>query len=331
MEILFAVALLALVTCGTAIFLQASLIYYRRESSAVRGALAGQFLLERLSISKESVRGGVDEFLYQVDFQPTAEPKGSWVEVRLYQENLKLTTLRRWKPSQTLWVEFCAFDSKEWSRIEVDGPGEEPGRLPGGVRVEGNAIVFRGEKIHQDSWPLFEPRLNSTQTQVAFLRQEGADCQVLTLDLKTRRSRCWRQAHPVTEPPCWLGPDELLICVAARQLVRIGPRSQEVLYEAEGLSAPSLSPEGERLCFVSHPEDNHEIFLMDLRQKVTKNLTNSPEGEIRPLWSDRGDRILFGQASEAGGTKLGCIRPDGTGRQDLQVVATGNDWNWVVP
>lgn len=264
-------------------------------------------------------------------FSRRDQPKGNWVEVRLFQENSKLTTLKGWKPSRALWVEFRSFESNEWSRIEADGPGEQPGRSPGGVRVEGNAIVFRGEKVHQDSWPLFEPRLNAAQTQVAFLRQEGADCQVWTVDLKTRRSRCWRQAYPVTEPPCWSGSDELLICVAARQFVRIGARSQEVLYEGEGLSAPSLSPEGDRLCFVAHSEDNNEILLLDLRQKVTRNLTNSPEGEIRPLWSDRGDRILFGQASEAGGTKLGCIRPDGTGRQDLQVVASGNDWNWAAP
>lgn len=71
MEILAAIALLALVTCGTAIFLQANLIYYRRETSAVRATLAGQFLLERLSSRQESVHGRVDEFLYQVDFQPT--------------------------------------------------------------------------------------------------------------------------------------------------------------------------------------------------------------------------------------------------------------------
>lgn len=331
MEILVAIALLALVTCGTAIFLQTNLIFYRRETGAVRAALAAQFLLERLSIGKESVRGQVDEFFYQADFQPTEEPKGSWVEVGLFQGSSKLTTLRRWKPLQALWVEFRSFETNEWSRIEADGPGEQPGRLPGGVRIEGDAIVFRGEKIYQDSWPLFEPRLNPTQTQVAFLRQEGVDCQLWTVDLKTRRSQCWRQAQPVTEPPCWLGPNELLICVAARQFVRIGPRSQEVLYQAEGLSAPSLSPEGDRLCFVSHPEDNNEIFLLDLKRKVATNLTHSPEGEIRPLWSERGDRILFGQASVAGGTRLGCILIDGTGRQDLQVVASGNDWNWAIP
>ena len=54
----------------------------------------------------------------------------------------------------------------------------------------------------------------------------------------------------------------------------------------------------------------------------------TPEGEIRPLWSRDGLRLLYGVAPIAGGTRLFCVNADGTGLQDLHIVASGSNWKW---
>lgn len=47
----------------------------------------------------------------------------------------------------------------------------------------------------------------------------------------------------------------------------------------------ALSPDGRKLAFVSTRTGHAEIWLLDLRTKQLKNLTNHAGGHFRPVWS----------------------------------------------
>ncbi len=121
-ELLIALAVLALVICGSTLFLQSSLMYYRRQISAVRGALLGQDLLTRLPVV--AARGEVENFTYSLDLEPTQQPVGVWLHLTLSQGRISILKQSRWRPLQKRWVSFQSFGSEEWKQIEVDGPGE---------------------------------------------------------------------------------------------------------------------------------------------------------------------------------------------------------------
>ena len=124
----------------------------------------------------------------------------------------------------------------------------------------------------------------------------------------------------------------VVLCQAGSRLLKLRSNSPaQVLYEGPRLSAPAVSPDGAKIAFISSEDSTNEIFILTLSNHQAINITKSPEGEIRPLWSPQGDRILFALAPVAGGSALGCINPDGSGRQDLQTVAQGNRSDWRKP
>jgi len=327
-ELLIALAVLALVICGSTLFLQSSLMYYRRQISAVRGALLGQDLLNRLPVV--AARGEVENFTYSLDLEPTQQPVGAWLHLTLSQGRILILKQSRWRPLQKRWVCFQPFGSEEWKQIEVDGPGELT--MTGPVEMassDGHALFWKGKTVYQsDSW-LSQPQVNPAGTKVAFLAMAGGEVEVWVWELASGRATCWQRGLQGSDPPCWLTQDSLLVCQAGRQLLSLSPKGQQVLYEGPGLSAPAVSADGSQIAFISSANETNDIFVLDRPARKVKNITQSEDGEIRPLWSPQGDRILFGVAPVAGGSQLGCINADGSGRQDLHAVASGNHWHWA--
>src|SRR5204863_265269 len=55
----------------------------------------------------------------------------------------------------------------------------------------------------------------------------------------------------------------------------------------------TLSPDGRQLAFVSTRTGHAEVWLLDLRTKALKNLTERSGGSFRPTWSPDGSWIAF--------------------------------------
>jgi TolB protein len=69
----------------------------------------------------------------------------------------------------------------------------------------------------------------------------------------------------------------------------------------------ALSPDGRKVAFVSTRSGHAEIWLLDLKTRQLRNLTNHAGGHFRPAWSPDGQWLAF--SSERDAPKL--RRPDG--------------------
>jgi Tol biopolymer transport system component len=83
-----------------------------------------------------------------------------------------------------------------------------------------------------------------------------------------------------------------------------------------GPSYASLSPDGRRLAVQRSLEGNTDILLLDAERGTGIRFTTEPQADIAPLWSPRGDRIVY--ATQKGGTFQLVEKPlDGSPARDL--------------
>lgn len=83
------------------------------------------------------------------------------------------------------------------------------------------------------------------------------------------------------------------------------------------LSAPSWSPDGSRLTFVSDLDGNPDIWIVDLDGSNVVNLTQEEAKDHSPAWSPDGDWIAFASLRDSRYWELYVMRPDGSDVQRL--------------
>jgi Tol biopolymer transport system component len=84
---------------------------------------------------------------------------------------------------------------------------------------------------------------------------------------------------------------------------------------------PSFSPDGKRFVYRTFTEDGYGLRIMNLETKAVKTLTR--EYDNFPLWSPRGDLIMFSRQIE-GAYEIYTIKPDGSSLKRL-TFTKGND------
>lgn len=83
--------------------------------------------------------------------------------------------------------------------------------------------------------------------------------------------------------------------------------------------APSFSPDGKRMAYVSDRGGNPQIYVLDLVSGTNRRITFGHKYCASPCWSPRGDRIAY-QAQVDGTFQVATIRPDGS---DARVISSG--------
>jgi tricorn protease len=98
--------------------------------------------------------------------------------------------------------------------------------------------------------------------------------------------------------------------------------------------AASFSPDGKSIIFLSDRTGHEDIYLLEpddvehpeltkAHKFKTKRLTDTPEGELNPQFSPKGDRVAFIRSG-----KLWTMKPDGTDQKVLAGDAQVFDYDW---
>ncbi len=77
--------------------------------------------------------------------------------------------------------------------------------------------------------------------------------------------------------------------------------------------APSFSPDGRQVVFVSDRSGNPNLYVTDIRGENVRRLTFEGKYNASPAWSPRGDRIAYACQDDRGRFDICTIAPDGTG------------------
>ena len=88
-------------------------------------------------------------------------------------------------------------------------------------------------------------------------------------------------------------------------------------------TAPSWSPSGDRVAFISSRSGNWEIWVVDLATGEETKLTDHPAADVAPAWSPDGKRLAF--LSGRDGAWAVYVLEVGSGRQ-RKVVSTGDPY-----
>ena len=80
--------------------------------------------------------------------------------------------------------------------------------------------------------------------------------------------------------------------------------------------APSFSPDGEQIVFLSHLDGNYEICVMDRDGGNPRRLTHTPDGDYQPRFSPDGKQIVF-ISNQNNDYELFMMDSDGQNRRQL--------------
>jgi Tol biopolymer transport system component len=100
-----------------------------------------------------------------------------------------------------------------------------------------------------------------------------------------------------------------------------GSNFHEITSGVNNNGFPSMAPDGKRIVYRSFGPDGQGLRIMNLETKAVTTLTEGYDNF--PLWSPRGDLIMFSRAAE-GDYEIYTIKPDGTGVKRL-TFSRGND------
>jgi Tol biopolymer transport system component len=90
-----------------------------------------------------------------------------------------------------------------------------------------------------------------------------------------------------------------------------------------GDTAPAVSPDGNRIAFVSERDGNAEVYVADARTGTVRRLTRSRIPDRAPAWAPGGRQLVW-QRGRPGAADIVVARADGLGRR-LLVRGAGDD------
>jgi Tol biopolymer transport system component len=97
-----------------------------------------------------------------------------------------------------------------------------------------------------------------------------------------------------------------------------GSNRQRLIEGQSGfLSAPSWSPDGSQITFVSDRDGNPDVWVMNSDGSEAVNITNEDAKDHSPAWSPDGEWIAFASVRDSLYWELYIMRPDGSDVQRL--------------
>lgn len=94
--------------------------------------------------------------------------------------------------------------------------------------------------------------------------------------------------------------------------------------DVPNIGSLSWSPDGRFVAYQSNHEGTPNIYVMDIRNKTSRLLTNHQGRNLRPAWSPNGKWITF--VSDRAGEYLDVYRMDTDGSNVRRLTNRGNNW-----
>src|SRR6202035_4884373 len=107
------------------------------------------------------------------------------------------------------------------------------------------------------------------------------------------------------------------------QLLESTGKMQPMLARPGLYSAPSLSPDGQRVALTASEGGNDDIWVYDSQRDTMIRVTFGPEPSMYPLWSPDGKYILF---QSPGG--MYWVRSDGSGKPQQLTQSKNVQYPW---
>ena len=98
----------------------------------------------------------------------------------------------------------------------------------------------------------------------------------------------------------------------------------ETLTDDDSDTAPSISPDGQRVVFMSRRSGNWDIYMINTDGSGLVQLTNDPADDGLPTWSPDGRAIAF-VSNRGGPWAVWAMTPRGTGIRQLFTMQGGPD------
>lgn len=229
---------------------------------------------------------------------------------------------------------------------EADEPGDEQDvPRPTGRRWLWIAIaaIVAGALLALGAWILFAPSASSPtpaviQTASVTTRPPPTTLTTMPVELSPNAASVSPTVAATLPPLPTATPSPTPPLIVARSVPSIAYQSREPgdsrwflhVMSSDGsdrvrltggqsgfLSAPSWSPDGSQLVFVSDVEGHSDIWVIDVDGSNLRNLTQDEAQDHSPAWSPDGHWIVFASLRDSLYWELYVMRPDGADLQRL--------------
>jgi TolB protein len=179
--------------------------------------------------------------------------------------------------------------------------------------------------------PVLTPRLSPRGGDVAYVSFVGGLPHIRVVDFDSNQQRPLVPTGGMTFAPRY-SPDGSRIAFSMQQ----GPSTNIYLVSSAGgvpqrLTAspgidtsPSFSPDASQIVFESDRSGAQQLYVMDANGSGQHRITFGGGWYADPVWSPDGQWIAFTRRIPGVGTRIGVIKPDGTGEQ-LLTTGPGDD------
>lgn len=108
----------------------------------------------------------------------------------------------------------------------------------------------------------------------------------------------------------------LFLCVVLPASIRAqeAPRAELLVRTTDAY--PAFSPDGTKIAYMSNPDEEFDVYVVDLPAGSRKRLTDAPERDGTPVWSPDGTKIAF-MSERDGHRQVYVMDADGSNQVNL--------------
>lgn len=180
------------------------------------------------------------------------------------------------------------------------------------------------------------PRLSPKAGHLAYVSYVGGQPHIRVVDFDTNQQRPLVPTGGMTFAPRY-SPDGNRIVFSMQQ----GPNTNIYWVDADGglpqrLTAapgidtsPSFSPDASRIVFESDRSGAQQLYVMNANGASQRRISFGGGWYADPVWSPDGEWIAFTRRIPGVGTRIGVMKPDGTGEQLLTAGPNDESPDWA--